>query len=353
MKLTDEMVEEQIKDVRGKVFTIYVYISIIAIIFYTLIFVWFELYIGALFQIAFLLPFSLSIPWYKKGIKTPSILLAIGSSLIIVLLQTFYVFSNQAGFHLQYLALMIIIFLVSDMRQVSQRRISLMLALITSVSFYLCESYADSSFSSVLVYINYGFLHNVSLTITLVAMIIILFAYSSELSKKERALSYMAQNDALTGIFNRGYFTKSGEQLFVTYQTTPSSLSVILFDIDNFKHINDKFGHHAGDSILISLCETVESLLDKKYIFSRYGGEEFAILLPETAKNDAFLIAETIRTTIEASTATYNRLPIQFTISLGVSALRSTYTSFDELMQDVDRQLYISKNQGKNRTTMS
>lgn len=353
MKLTDEIVEEQIRDVRGRLFTIYVYISMSAIVLYTIVFVGLELYIGALFQIIFLLPFSLSIPWFKKGIKTPSIILAIGSSICIVLIQTFYVFSNRAGFHLQYLALMIIIFLVSDMRQVQQRNISLVLATITSLSFYLCEHFADITLSSIAIDVNFDFLRNLSLSITLIAMVILLYVYSNELSKKERALSFMAQNDALTGIYNRGYFTKKGEQLFFNHLMISTPLSVILFDIDNFKTINDRFGHHAGDEVLIHLSEQVESLLKPAFTFSRYGGEEFAILLPNLSKQDAYVLAEEIRTSVETTTMTYKHIPIQITVSIGVSTLKRTHNTFDELMQEVDRQLYTSKNNGKNQTSVS
>lgn len=158
--------------------------------------------------------------------------------------------------------------------------------------------------------------------------------------------NYLAQVDYLTDIYNRYYFTILSEKEVNRSIRYGSDLSLIIFDIDYFKKINDNWGHGAGDLVLKKTARIVQESLRNYDIFARWGGEEFIILLPETGKSEAFLVAERLRMKIE-----FFDFPksIKITASFGVSELSQNDKDINDLIKRTDKALYLAKNTGRNR----
>lgn len=132
------------------------------------------------------------------------------------------------------------------------------------------------------------------------------------------------------------------------------NLSVLMFDIDFFKKFNDTYGHECGDYVLIKVAELIKKSLRDTDVASRYGGEEFTVLLVETGKDEAMLVAERIRKNIEGYDFVYNNQHLHVTISVGVSvfdAEKNLVNSPADFVNQADKGLYISKENGRNRVT--
>ena len=345
-------IAENMKDIRGLIFRVFSIISMVVIVFFALLFMWSGYKTAILLLIIAFIPFPASQYLYHKGHKSLAVFIAMVDAIWIVLFQTFYIFSNAAGFHYQYFATMAILFLVSDVYQRKQRIMTIGLALSILAAFFICEKYAAVPMLDIVRHADLSALKVISLTVTLMAMLIIFYTYSIQLSKKEKAMQFLADHDALTGIYNRRYFNRIGEQYFIDHQMNKMPFSVVLLDIDDFKHINDGFGHFIGDSVLVKMAETISQSLRSGDLFARYGGEEFVILLPGTSSTEAHKIAESIRLSIESLSLPVNNRLVSFTISIGVCALAEHHMSFDHLLVETDKRLYKSKNNGKNQTTL-
>ncbi|MBU3146568.1 diguanylate cyclase [Clostridium sp. CF012] len=156
-----------------------------------------------------------------------------------------------------------------------------------------------------------------------------------------------ASIDKLTGTLTRKYLEEAlGEQIEVSSQTG-SEFSLIMYDLDHFKIINDKFGHRTGDYVLKRVCDVVMSNLRETDIVGRYGGEEFIVILPGTGICDAEIIAEKLRAKIEGEKILDNRRDV--TVSLGVASYPLHGEWQEELVERVDQALYVAKQQGRNR----
>jgi len=158
--------------------------------------------------------------------------------------------------------------------------------------------------------------------------------------------------DVKTGLYNNGFFlTRLNEEIART-KRNESKASIIIIDIDRFKRVNDAFGHLAGDRVLESLALTIKQAIRVEDIPSRFGGEEFTILLPDTDKKKAFLMAERLRATVAALQVPWAPPLPQITISLGIFTFdRYTNLPSEEILKRADDALYLSKERGRNRTT--
>jgi diguanylate cyclase len=172
----------------------------------------------------------------------------------------------------------------------------------------------------------------------------------TELAIYEKKLSDLANKDGLTGVYNRGHLERCLAGEFSRHKRYDSHLSVILFDIDHFKQVNDRFGHPAGDEVLRQLVGLIESNLRASDMLARYGGEEFIILLPESGIEAARGVAAKICSLAEATTFNHNTQRISITISAGISALTQSIESSEALIDAADRALYQAKATGRNRT---
>ena len=173
----------------------------------------------------------------------------------------------------------------------------------------------------------------------------------SERKALEIELLRQAHIDFLTGVSNRGYFMERAEQELNRALRYDKPLSLIMLDIDFFKQINDSYGHKAGDLVLKKLAEVSLNTLREVDLLGRLGGEEFAVLLPETEKSQAIEVAERLREALSQAKVLLDRggLPIRFTVSMGVSSLDSKDSNIDVLLNLADKGLYTAKENGRNK----
>ncbi|HEB65818.1 MAG TPA: sensor domain-containing diguanylate cyclase [Chloroflexi bacterium] len=159
----------------------------------------------------------------------------------------------------------------------------------------------------------------------------------------------MAIRDALTGVFNRHYLFRRAAYELARAQRYQRPLGVIMLDVDHFKKINDTYGHGVGDQALRVIAETCRSALRKSDILGRYGGEEFVILLPETAIETTRHVANRLRAIIDAQTIATDAGQISITISIGITAYLPTDETLETIFRRADQALYMAKHRGRNR----
>jgi len=169
-----------------------------------------------------------------------------------------------------------------------------------------------------------------------------------ERERLETELRVQANTDPLTGIYNRRLLFQEGEDIFKQAKRYKRSLGLLLFDIDHFKLINDNYGHAVGDQVIQSIVGCVGGNLREADLFYRYGGEEFAILLPETDLGGASKMAERIRRAVADMTIKIETKTEHATISVGVTVINDTDQNFDALILRADDALYTAKEKGRN-----
>lgn len=165
----------------------------------------------------------------------------------------------------------------------------------------------------------------------------------------EAMLKELTHLDPLTGVANRRYFFERAGQEFARTKRRTTPLSIAELDIDFFKQINDKHGHAVGDEVLKSLCTRCQRLLRAVDVFARIGGEEFAVLLPDTNLDGATDQAERLRQAISGRKFSLTGGEVHCTISIGVATLRSTDTCIEDCLLRADGALYRAKQTGRNR----
>ncbi len=171
----------------------------------------------------------------------------------------------------------------------------------------------------------------------------------TEMSVYERTLIEMNTKDSLTKIYNRKFLENQLQNEFKRFKRGQRPFSLIMLDIDFFKKINDTHGHLCGDFVLKSLASSISSKIRSTDTLARYGGEEFFCLLTETDINSAVHLAETLRKTVENETFTFQDIPVQLTISLGVTAMTPEIPSSEILLRKADDALYEAKRTGRNK----
>jgi len=155
--------------------------------------------------------------------------------------------------------------------------------------------------------------------------------------------------DGLTQIHNKRYLHEALERELIRGRRHDRDLSILIFDIDHFKRVNDAHGHLAGDFVLKELARVVSSRLRRDEVFARYGGEEFALVLPETSLEGARLLAETLRQKVDEHEFVFQSDSIRATISVGAAVLLEGDRTASDLLKRADERLYAAKNGGRNR----
>ena len=160
--------------------------------------------------------------------------------------------------------------------------------------------------------------------------------------------------DTLTGLYNKNYLIREANRIFGRYKRYGENFSLVMMDIDDFKRINDTYGHLVGDIVLEDIGNILRRYSRSADILIRFGGEEFLAILPHTTSTGAYRFAEKIRTKVEHHLIHLKNKSFQVTISAGVSGtdLVKNVSSFDELLKLSDKALYMAKETGKNRTVV-
>ena len=163
-------------------------------------------------------------------------------------------------------------------------------------------------------------------------------------------MELMAKRDVLTGLLNRRAFEDKLDTLLKESANQNNSAAVILIDIDHFKDINDNYGHLIGDDVLREMSTILKTHVDNRIILARYGGEEFCIVVHDCEKNDALIIAETIRKSVKNNQ--FSSCKLSVTLSLGIAFFPKHGTTQDELVGNADKALYQAKESGRDQVVL-
>jgi diguanylate cyclase (GGDEF)-like protein/PAS domain S-box-containing protein len=171
----------------------------------------------------------------------------------------------------------------------------------------------------------------------------------SERKELEDKLTTFARIDGLTETYNRRHFYEEAEKQLALAHRYQRPVAILMLDLDRFKQVNDTYGHRAGDEVLRHFAQICRETIRETDIIGRTGGEEFAILLPETELDSAFLLAERIRSSVESSALKFNKAILPYSVSIGVAVKAAEKMRIEELLSRADEALYQAKEAGRNR----
>ncbi len=177
-----------------------------------------------------------------------------------------------------------------------------------------------------------------------------LWVYEDVTRERQTAeqLIYLAERDSLTGLYNRHRFQEELARMLVDVERRQSHGALLFFDLDEFKYINDTFGHRAGDAMLIRVAGEVGALVRRNEIIARIGGDEFAVLLPDAAEDDAARLAERVIRAISQIPFRFEGQNLRLTTSLGIALYPQHGANAEELIAHADAAMYQAKEAGKN-----
>ena len=166
-------------------------------------------------------------------------------------------------------------------------------------------------------------------------------------------LTNAAYYDELTQVFNRNYISQILESEFKRAKALHTSFPITIFDIDDFKKVNDTYGHAAGDYVLRQITAIIKATgLRDRDLLGRWGGEEFILLVVNSTVDEAMNLSERVRKAVEKYEFKYQGKKFPITISMGVASIKKEHNSYEDLYRDADEALYKSKETGKNRITL-
>ncbi len=175
----------------------------------------------------------------------------------------------------------------------------------------------------------------------------------THLKRVEEELRRLATIDDLTELYNRRAFFERGRRLLERCRQSGQPAALVLFDLDHFKAINDTYGHEAGDRVLTAVAERCRRVLRPGDLLARLGGEEFAVLLPDTGRIAAVRIAERLRRVIAETGIPVRDRELRVTASLGVAVPENAPGGLDPLLAAADRALYRAKGKGRDRVVVA
>ena len=184
-----------------------------------------------------------------------------------------------------------------------------------------------------------------------IAVAFVLLAMAKERAEQRQKMA--AATDPLTGLPNRRAFLNDAEQMARQQARNGQPVAVFLADLDRFKSINDTYGHSVGDRVLRLFGEVALANLRSSDLVGRLGGEEFAMLLADADRDNAYVVAERIRSAFETAAMTVGDQPIAATISIGVAVIQDPEQDLATLLGEADQALYRAKNSGRNRVVVS
>lgn len=205
-------------DFRESLFAIYIHISICAILLFSLLFYRLGFIASTRYQLLGILPFVLSFYLLKKRHVLLAKCLTFSTSIGLVIYQTVWIFSNSSGFHIQFFALLVVLFLTSNLMDPKHQNLVFIFTIVIFLSFFFCQSVSPNLAQIQLSLYYQQQFYTLSISITFLALVVLLYLYAKQLSIKESELFYLAKHDALTGILNRGSFNDLGENSFPKMQ---------------------------------------------------------------------------------------------------------------------------------------
>jgi len=178
---------------------------------------------------------------------------------------------------------------------------------------------------------------------------------NAKLNTLNKELKELSHKDYLTGLYNRRFFAEESTRAIALSLRNKSAFSIVMMDIDDFKIINDSFGHSAGDTVIIAVADKLQELIRKSDIAARFGGEEFVLLLHEISFEDAMKVAENVRSIIEKLEIIYEVHTIKFTLSFGVAQFDTFKddNNIEHTIARADKALYQAKKTGKNKVVLA
>ncbi|WP_274308853.1 sensor domain-containing diguanylate cyclase [Solibacillus daqui] len=286
---------------------------------------------------------------------TTKMMIYLGLTLLSIIgFQLIVHFSNQENLRIAYFSFAIVVILIPVYRMALGKTSTILMRIIGSLYLLVTAAFLIRGVTALLStsvstsFYNPGFYQLISLlTIYLVTNLGNLGFILLIKEKADHELIRLACYDDLTGTLNRRTFTEKANKYLTVYSKKGQPLSYLLFDIDNFKTINDTYGHHVGDQVLQDLTTRIMLHLGKEDLFVRYGGDEFGILIPGKDETDSNEIAEQILQTLNGAIS--QSLPVTYTISLGVlTVYPDKYMQLETLYTTCDKALYNAKNNGRN-----
>lgn len=168
--------------------------------------------------------------------------------------------------------------------------------------------------------------------------------------REQNQLLEAARLDALTGVPNRGWLIRRSARLLAELQAPDTSLSAVMVDIDRFKHINDRYGHAAGDTVLRGVAQMLHEQMRQRDLLGRFGGEEFVMILPHTEQQEALIFCDRIRENIAQAHFDHNGVILNVQVSIGITCkTHAEIVSLDSLIGEADAAMYRAKKGGRNR----
>jgi diguanylate cyclase (GGDEF)-like protein len=184
-----------------------------------------------------------------------------------------------------------------------------------------------------------------------IATAFIVLAMAKE--RSDRFYKSVASTDALTGVANRRALLENGRRMLRRHGRQDEPVSALMCDIDHFKSINDRFGHFIGDQVIKLFADTATASLRSTDLVGRFGGEEFAAILPSSDLEDAILVAERVRSTFETAATEVSGHPVRATVSIGAALAGDEASSIEALLTHADEALYLAKRNGRNRVEVA
>ena len=330
---------------------IYTMLSMLVCVLFSISFIVIGATFAALIQLIAAFIYMIVSGLLRRRIKILTRYVAMMLSIALVFINGIYIFGPTYGFQFQLFPFLVVVFLLLDYNIDVERWNIYVISFITVFIFFVVQYVPSTP-----IFLNYemyeSYYYAISLAASFMGMLVLLFYLSREIFAVRDQLYSLATTDALTALYNRRTFIKRGQEAFKIAERGGNHFSIIIFDIDSFKSVNDEYGHVVGDVVLRNMAKHAKETLRETDIIARYGGEEFAILLQNTSADQAVVVAEKLRERMEVFEVDSQPYKINRTISLGVMGYHYSISSFEELVDKADKALYKSKALGKNRLTL-
>lgn len=300
--------------------------------------------INGLFLLAYLIPVLLNKINYTIYAKVLFFILVI----FHVTLLSIQTFTLAAGFHLYLILVVPGVYIVFDYQDTIYKTCLVLMALF---AIMLCEYIDNQTPIIVLSDESSRMMFQSTIVIIILELLLINHLSTRDAERREAMFQHLADTDSLTGLFNRRYFNDAHQKHFTLALRYQRMYSLLLLDLDFFKRVNDQYGHHSGDLVLQNAARLLNQTSRFNDIVARVGGEEFAVILPETSKDEALKVAENIRRKINSHTfETNSDKSVQISVSIGIQSWSDDIKSPTELLKQVDLALYHAKETGRNKT---